>query len=127
MPSYSDKLVRDANLVGAAPSQWFTKQTVWRGLEFRNAKRIAARKNRDRQFLSIAHDQRNNISKVIGNQMEQKINFQRYHKIGRLGQPKHICVLSGRAKGTIRDILLARYTFRRLLRHGQLPGFYKGK
>lgn len=78
-------------------------------------------------FLSIFRDQRNSLNQTVGNQIPMKLNYQRYHLLKQGNQPKHTCLISGKARGTSQDGLVARYTFRRLLRFGTFPGIYKGK
>jgi hypothetical protein len=78
-------------------------------------------------FLSLARDQRNNLNKIIGNQIPMKMAYQQRAVQGRGGQGRHTCLLSGKGRGTSQDGLVTRYTFRRLLRFGTWPGIYKGK
>jgi len=100
---------------------------VWRGQEYRKAKPLVKAKELHVPFLSVVRDQRYRLKAVVGNQIPMKLNFQRYAIFRKGGQAKHACFVSGKARGTIGDALMARYTFRRMLRYGVWPGFYKGK
>jgi ribosomal protein S14 len=122
-----EKPERDPNLLGRRITSWNRKQTVWRAQEYRKAKPLVENLVLQIPFLSILRDQRSLLSQVVGNQVQMKLNYQRYGLFEKGGQAKHTCLLSGRARGTLQGPLVARYTFRRLLRYGTWPGFSKGK